>query len=92
MRASTRSTSASVSTASTAAVGLNPVITVTTAAEGVASESLTADEASVLQCSSCRMITSKGVYVCPILIEVRRMPHLLGRRRDLHDVMDERRR
>lgn len=97
-------------------VGLNPVITVTTAAEGVESsegrtrfleiirgfgferprlkvlplfrigaeekrtrayeewerlsmESMTADEASVLQCSSCRMVTSKGVYVCPILIE-----------------------
>jgi molybdenum cofactor biosynthesis enzyme MoaA len=96
--------------------GLNPVITVTTAAEGVAgaegrtrfleiirsfgfprprlkvlplfhigaeetrtrayedwerltNESLTADEAAVLQCSSCRMVTSKGVYVCPILIE-----------------------
>ena len=96
--------------------GLNPVITVTTAAEGVASaegrsrfldlirglgfarprlkvlplfrigaeetrtrayedwerltaESLTPEEASVLQCSSCRMVTSKGVYVCPILIE-----------------------
>lgn len=96
--------------------GLNPVITVTTAAEGVASaegrtrfldlirsfgftrprlkvlslfrigaeetrtrayedwerltqESLTHEEAAVLQCSSCRMITSKGVYVCPILIE-----------------------
>jgi molybdenum cofactor biosynthesis enzyme MoaA len=96
--------------------GLNPVITVTTAAEGVASaegrtrflevirsfgfarprlkvlslfrigaeetrtrayddwerltqESLTKDEAAVLQCSSCRMVTSKGVYVCPILIE-----------------------
>ncbi|HYH09492.1 MAG TPA: radical SAM protein [Thermoanaerobaculia bacterium] len=97
-------------------VGLNPVITVTTAAEGVASaegrtrflgliremgfsrprlkvlslfrigaeekrtrayedwerltnESLTHEESSVLQCSSCRMVTSKGVYVCPILIE-----------------------
>ena len=96
--------------------GLNPVITVTTAAEGVASaegrtrfldvirsfgftrprlkvlslfrigaeetrtrayedwerltqESLTPEEASVLQCSSCRMVTSKGIYVCPILIE-----------------------
>lgn len=23
----------------------------------------------ILQCSSCRMVTSKGVYVCPILIE-----------------------
>lgn len=96
--------------------GLNPVITVTTAAEGVASaegrarfleiirgfgfdkprlkvlslfrigaeetrsrayedwerinrEELTTTEAATLQCSSCRMITSKGVYVCPILIE-----------------------
>jgi len=25
--------------------------------------------AEVLQCSSCRMVTSKGVYVCPILVE-----------------------
>lgn len=97
-------------------VGLNPVITVTTAAEGVQTEegrtrfleiirgfgferprlkvlplfrigaeekrthayeewerltmeSMTADEAAVLQCSSCRMVTSKGAYVCPILIE-----------------------
>jgi molybdenum cofactor biosynthesis enzyme MoaA len=33
------------------------------------SPTLTDDEASVLQCSSCRMATSKGVYVCPILIE-----------------------
>ena len=105
--------------------GLNPVITVTTAAEGVATaagrsrflelirgfgferprlkvlslfrigaeehrtrayedwERLTSDTigqesldesldnkaAGVLQCSSCRMVTSKGVYVCPILIE-----------------------
>lgn len=94
--------------------GLNPVITVTTAAEGVGSEegrtrfleiirgfgfarprlkvlslfrigaeekrtrayeswerleSLDAKDAEVLQCSSCRMVTSKGVYVCPILIE-----------------------
>ena len=94
--------------------GLNPVITVTTAAEGVASaegrtcfleiirefgfdrprlkvlplfrigaeetrtrayeswerlESLEGGDAAVLQCSSCRMVTSKGVYVCPILIE-----------------------
>jgi hypothetical protein len=32
-------------------------------------ESLNADEAAVLQCSSCRMVTSKGVFVCPILIE-----------------------
>ncbi|MFL6246670.1 MAG: radical SAM protein [Thermoanaerobaculia bacterium] len=96
--------------------GLNPVITVTTAAEGVASAegrtrflelirtfgfarprlkvlslfrigaeeqrtrayedweslngvTLTDDDARTLQCSSCRMVTSKGVYVCPILIE-----------------------
>lgn len=96
--------------------GIDPVITVTTAAEGVASaegrtrfldiirsfgfsrprlkvlslfhigaeekrtrayedwerltnESLTNEEAATLQCSSCRMVTSKGVYVCPILIE-----------------------
>jgi MoaA/NifB/PqqE/SkfB family radical SAM enzyme len=97
-------------------VGLNPVITVTTAAEGVETaegrtrflelirgfgferprlkvlslfrigaeekrtrayeewerltmETMTADEAALLQCSSCRMVTSKGVFVCPILIE-----------------------
>ena len=96
--------------------GLNPVITVTTAAEGVASsegrtrfldllhsfgvdkprlkvlslfrigaeekrthgyedserlseEMLAGADLSVLQCSSSRMVTSKGVYVCPILIE-----------------------
>ena len=30
---------------------------------------LTREEAENLQCSSCRMVTSKGVYVCPILIE-----------------------
>jgi molybdenum cofactor biosynthesis enzyme MoaA len=30
---------------------------------------LTEDEAEKLQCSSCRMVTSKGVYVCPILID-----------------------
>lgn len=94
--------------------GLNPVITVTTAAEGVASadgrtrfleiirnfgfarprlkvlplfrigaeetrtrayedweriDTLEPADASLLQCSSCRMVTSKGVFVCPILIE-----------------------
>ena len=27
------------------------------------------NEAETLQCSYCRMVTSKGVYVCPILIE-----------------------
>jgi len=37
--------------------------------ERLTAESLTDEEASVLQCSSCRMVTSKGVYVCPILIE-----------------------
>lgn len=30
---------------------------------------LSAEEAEKLQCSSCRMVTSKGVYVCPILID-----------------------
>jgi AdoMet-dependent heme synthase len=99
-----------------AAAGIEPVITVTTAAAGVAEsegrrrfldlirsfgfsrprlkvlslfrigaeetrsggyspeQRLTAEmmeggDPSVLQCSSCRMVTSKGVYVCPILIE-----------------------
>ena len=97
--------------------GINPVITVTTAADGVASaegrtrflqiirdfgftrprlkvlslfrigaeekrthayedwERLSGElsdaDAAKLQCSSCRMVTSKGVYVCPILIEER---------------------
>ena len=99
-----------------AEAGLNPVITVTTAAEGVESsegrarfldlirafgfkkprlkilplfrigaeerrtrayadweristEMLAEHDAGMLQCSSCRMVTSRGVYVCPILIE-----------------------
>lgn len=99
-----------------AAVGINPVITVTTAAEGVETgegrarfldvirsfgldrprlkilplfrigaeekrtrayadwerltdDALTAADASILQCASGRMVTSRGVYVCPILIE-----------------------
>jgi AdoMet-dependent heme synthase len=30
---------------------------------------LTGVEAEALQCSSCRMVTSRGVYVCPILID-----------------------
>jgi sulfatase maturation enzyme AslB (radical SAM superfamily) len=34
--------------------------------EGV---TLTEEETAALQCSSCRMVTSKGVYVCPILVE-----------------------
>jgi len=37
--------------------------------ESLAGRELTADEAEALQCSSCRMVTSKGVYVCPILID-----------------------
>ena len=37
--------------------------------ERLTRDSLTDEEAAVLQCSSCRMVTSKGVYVCPILIE-----------------------
>jgi molybdenum cofactor biosynthesis enzyme MoaA len=99
-----------------ASAGLNPVLTVTEACEGVATRDgrtrfldflrsiglpqprlkimpllrigaeeqrlrayeswetlkgreLTADEAGVLQCTGCRMVTSKGVYVCPILID-----------------------
>jgi len=99
-----------------AAAGLNPVITVTEACEGVAlaegrarllgrlrdlglsrprlkvmpllrlgaettrsrayaeweslvGRTLSPEEAEALQCSSCRMVTSRGVYVCPILID-----------------------
>jgi molybdenum cofactor biosynthesis enzyme MoaA len=97
-----------------AEAGLNPVLTVTEAAEGVGTNEgrarflelirsfgfskprlkvlalfhigaeeqrtrayqswerlteLSESDAEVLQCSSCRMVTSKGVYVCPILIE-----------------------
>lgn len=113
--------------ANLAEVGINPVITVTTAAEGVdgaegrarflevirsfgftkprlkvlslfrigaeetrtrayaPAERLTNDEIggadmSVLQCSTSRMVTSKGVYVCPILIdyEAARMGETIG--------------
>jgi len=32
-------------------------------------EVMNESDAEVLQCLSCRMVTSKGVYVCPILIE-----------------------
>ena len=94
--------------------GINPVITVTEAADGVGSDEgrerflqlirsfgfakprlkvlplfrigaevarmrgyeaweriseLSDEDASVLQCSTSRMITSKGVYVCPILLD-----------------------
>ncbi|MDQ2869966.1 MAG: radical SAM protein [Acidobacteriota bacterium] len=37
--------------------------------ESLRGRSLTTDEAEKLQCSSCRMVTSRGVYVCPILID-----------------------
>lgn len=37
--------------------------------ESLRGRHLTAEEGEKLQCSSCRMVTSKGVYVCPILID-----------------------
>lgn len=37
--------------------------------ESLRGRTLSAEEAGALQCSSCRMVTSKGVYVCPILID-----------------------
>ena len=37
--------------------------------ERLSTDVLTSADAALLQCSSCRMVTSKGVYVCPILIE-----------------------
>ena len=37
--------------------------------ESLRGRELTGDEAGELQCSSCRMVTSRGVYVCPILID-----------------------
>ena len=37
--------------------------------ETLRGRSLTEEESERLQCSSCRMVTSRGVYVCPILIE-----------------------
>jgi AdoMet-dependent heme synthase len=37
--------------------------------ERLSMNTLSDADAEVLQCSSCRMVTSKGVYVCPILIE-----------------------
>jgi sulfatase maturation enzyme AslB (radical SAM superfamily) len=37
--------------------------------ESLMGRTLTRDEAEALQCSSCRMVTAKGVYVCPILID-----------------------
>ncbi len=37
--------------------------------ESLRGRSLTRDESEKLQCSSCRMVTSRGVFVCPILID-----------------------
>ena len=37
--------------------------------ESLIGRTLSAEEAEALQCSSCRMVTSRGVYVCPILID-----------------------
>lgn len=37
--------------------------------ERLSAEMMSKQDASVLQCSTSRMVTSKGVYVCPILIE-----------------------
>jgi molybdenum cofactor biosynthesis enzyme MoaA len=37
--------------------------------ERLSMDGLTPAEAATLQCSSSRMVTSRGVYVCPILIE-----------------------
>ncbi len=39
------------------------------AGETLRGRHLTSEESEKLQCSSCRMVTSRGVYVCPILIE-----------------------
>ena len=37
--------------------------------ETLAGARLLPEELEALQCTSCRMVTSRGVYVCPILIE-----------------------
>lgn len=37
--------------------------------ERITPEMLDEKSAATLQCSSCRMVTSRGVYVCPILID-----------------------
>jgi AdoMet-dependent heme synthase len=37
--------------------------------ESLSGRQLTPEEAEKLQCSSCRMVTSRGVYVCPILLD-----------------------
>jgi len=38
--------------------------------ERLTTENFDESAAGSLQCASCRMVTSKGVYVCPILIDV----------------------
>ncbi len=37
--------------------------------ESLLGRDLNGDEAGLLQCSTCRMVTAKGVYVCPLLID-----------------------
>ena len=37
--------------------------------ESMLGRELNPDEAELLQCSTCRMVSSKGVYVCPILLD-----------------------
>ncbi len=37
--------------------------------ESLMGRTLRPEEGEALQCSSCRMVTAKGVYVCPILID-----------------------
>ena len=37
--------------------------------ESLQGRELAREEAENLQCSSCRMVTSRGVYVCPLLID-----------------------
>jgi len=37
--------------------------------ESLRGRQLAAEDTEKLQCSSCRMVTSRGVYVCPILID-----------------------
>ena len=37
--------------------------------ETLEGRTLTTEELERLQCSSCRMVTSRGVYVCPILLD-----------------------
>jgi AdoMet-dependent heme synthase len=48
--------------------------------ESLRGRALSSEEAEKLQCSSCRMVTSLGVYVCPILIDepAARMGDTLG--------------